>query len=420
MRKKIKQPIIIIVLGLMFFLGSHKVVQADTIYSKNEIQEISTVMKSVQEVIKEEGFSKLKEKYNITANEYSSQNDYLNKVENFYKQYDPNNGLFLFLLEVTLQKISDKCENPYQVNSIDQAWNAYLFYDTGFLRSSLLFQMFSMNVPPEPSLPKREIKVIDQSTGENLTLNAYYLDQNSDTTIVATGGFRSNGWDISSPEIQMLVSFGYNVLFTEPRSAGISDGEYITLGYYEKDDFTAWVKNEISLKPNQNIYYYGGSMGAATVMGALNNEIPSNVKGMIEVAGYTSISEELTHVYNLVAEKLGLTLSNMMGLTEENRQATFDLLDKQLLQPNIHMTLYSNLPLLGVQSSAIPKLFLHGDADNIVPLSNAQSLFGQASGSQNTLKIIPGGTHEGNIFIGDLGIETHQAIESFFNSLSVN
>ncbi|MDU0320667.1 MULTISPECIES: alpha/beta hydrolase [unclassified Enterococcus] len=420
MCKKIKQPIIIIVLGLIFFLGSQKVVQADTIYSKNEIQEISTVMKSVQEVIKEEGFSKLKEKYNITANKYSSQNDYLNKVENFYKQYDPNNGLFLFLLEVTLQKICDKYENPDQVNTIDQAWNAYLFYDTGFLRDSLLFQMLSMNVPPEPSLPKREIKVIDQSTGENLNLNAYYLDQNSDTTIVTTGGFRSNGWDMSSPEIQMLVSFGYNVLFTEPRSAGISDGKYITLGYYEKDDFAAWVKNEISLKPNQNIYYYGGSMGGATVMGALNNEIPSNVKGMIEVAGYTSVDGELTHVYNLAAEKLGVTLSNMMGLTEENRQATFDLLDTQLLQPNIHMTLYSNLPLSGVQSSAIPKLFLHGDADNIVPLSNAQSLYGQAIGSQNTLKIIPGGTHEGNIFIGDLGIETHQAIERFFNSLSVN
>lgn len=381
---------------------------------------LKTVFEQASKAVQGQSINTLKAKYHLQATKYVEQASYLDHVSDFYHSYNPQLGVQRFMEEILARQLVDKAFNLSHANDISHVWSAYFLYDAGFDRNGKLFQMIGPSPQPEPNLPKRQIQVTEQATGKLINLNAFYLDQGSDTTIVATGGFRGNGWDITSPEVQILKSFGYNVLMTEPRSSGTSQGTYISLGYYEKDDFAAWVHDEINLKPTQKILLYGGSMGAAVAMGALNNNLPQNVKGLVEISGYAAIDQQMTDVYNALSKTMGPTVADLLGFTAAQRAATFNLLEQQLLLPNVKMPFKSDLPLQGVQSTTLPKLFIHGDADKIVPEQNAQLLFDKASGTENRLEIVHGATHGGDIFVGDMGKQTQNAMQTFFESTIKN
>lgn len=395
-------------------------VNASTVISQKSTisnqRELLDLYKQAYNLVQKKDINKLKIQYKLEPIKYISEDSYLNKVKNFFDSYDPRLGLTQFLEEVIVQQILDKLANPNDIEEISSAWQAYLFYDSGFDRNGKFFQMVGPTPLPDPAnTQKRDIKVKEQSTGKEILLHGFYLDQGSDTTIVATGGFRGNGWDMDSPEVQLLKSFGYNVLMTEPRSSGTSEGEYISLGYYEKDDYTEWVNNEVSMHPNQKVYLYGGSMGGAVVLGALNNKLPSNVKGLIEIAGFSSVDQELTYLYDSIAKDMGTVPDWILDFYPTQREATFNVLNKKLLLPKVNMPLYSSLPLDGVKASTLPKLFIHGDSDNIIPVSNAVTLYNNSAGEENQITIVPGATHGGDIFIGDMGEKTKEAMLDFFN-----
>jgi len=383
---------------------------------KTTPQTISNLYKKAYQSVQNDDIDKLKRRFKLNAIHYSSAEDYLKKVTNFFDNYDPNLGLLQFLEEIIVQQTLDKIENPGDIGKISSAWQAYLMYDSGFDRNGKIFQMMGPEPLPDPeNTQKRLIKVTEESTGEEISLNAFYLNQNSDTTIIATGGFRGNGWDINSPEVQLLKSFGYNVLLTESRSSGASEGKYISLGYYEKNDYTNWINNEVSIHLGQKVYLYGGSMGGAVVMGALNNALPTNVKGLIEIAGFSSIDQELTYLYDRISIDLGNIFDWVLDFNPTQREATYKVLNEDLLIPKVKMSMYSSLPLEGVKTSTLPKLFIHGSADNIIPYSNATLLYNSSAGSHNRIALIPGATHGGDIFVGEMGLKTKEAMDKFFN-----
>lgn len=419
----IKLVLSLSIIGMISFLGQISFVHANTLtnqesYSARQNMLINSYKKAY-DFVQTEGVNNLKNKFHLIPEKYNNQNDYLNEVTKFYNDYDPQLGIDHFLEEIIVQQLLDKEQNPNDWDAISSAWQAYFMYDAGFDRNGKIFQMMGPQPLPDPgNTTKRTIQVTEEATGKSIKLNAFYLDQNSDTTIVATGGFRGNGWDVNSPEVQLLKSFGYNILMTEPRSSGTSEGTYISLGYYEKDDYTAWINNEVNLHPTQKIYLYGGSMGGAVVMGAVNNNLPANVKGIVEVAGFASIDQELTSLYNGISKAMGIGFSWLLDFNPNQREATFNILNDKLLLPKLKIPLQSSLPLNGVEKSVLPKLFIHGDSDNIVPYTNAYTLFNNSAGTNNNIAIIPGATHGGDIFTGKMGEMTKNAMTSFFNSIN--
>lgn len=82
---------------------------------------------------------------------------------------------------------------------------------------------------------------------------------------------------------------GYNVLIPYMRATGESEGEYIGMGWLDKDDLQCWINKIIEQNNNANIVLHGSSMGAATVLMASGDDLPSNVKAIIEDSGYTSV-----------------------------------------------------------------------------------------------------------------------------------
>ena len=112
-------------------------------------------------------------------------------------------------------------------------------------------------------------------------------DQSNDWAIILHG-YRSSPDSIISIG-RHFSEEGYNVLIPYMRATGESKGKYIGMGWLDKDDLQCWINKIIEQNNNANIVLHGSSMGAATVLMASGDDLPSNVKAIIEDSGYTSV-----------------------------------------------------------------------------------------------------------------------------------
>ena len=65
---------------------------------------------------------------------------------------------------------------------------------------------------------------------------------------------------------EKYYEMGYNVLLPNNRAHGNSEGNYIGMGWLDKDDIACWVNWINKQDPNAKIILHGVSMGAATTM----------------------------------------------------------------------------------------------------------------------------------------------------------
>ena len=80
-------------------------------------------------------------------------------------------------------------------------------------------------------------------------------------------------------EIFEFLLWEFNICSFDFSGAGFSEGEYVTLGYYEKYDIQAvveFLRKELGIK---NIILYGRSMGAVSSL--LYSEMDQNLKACI-------------------------------------------------------------------------------------------------------------------------------------------
>ncbi|MEA4874257.1 alpha/beta hydrolase [Anaerorhabdus sp.] len=218
--------------------------------------------------------------------------------------------------------------------------------------------------------------IITNKDGLKLWAEVYPTKMESDVIILAIHGYTVDHRDIA-PAIKPFVEEGYTVITPDQRGRGNSEGNYLGMGYLEKDDVIDWI-NEINLKyPNSKIFLYGESMGAATIMQAAGQQLPSNVLAIIEDCGYTSTYEMFE---NQLKERFGLPAFPFLPAAEIIGQfrAGYN---------------FSNAsPIKALKSATLPILFIHGGSDDYVPTWMGQELYDSYTGEKELL-IIPGADH---------------------------
>ena len=169
----------------------------------------------------------------------------------------------------------------------------------------------------------------------------------------------------------------HNALVVDQRSHGQSDGKVITFGIKERRDCLSWINYAIMrFGPDIQIILSGLSMGAATVLMATDQNLPSNVKGIIADCPYSSPKEiilkvgkdmhfPLTIIYPFVW--LGAFIFGRFNLSETSA-------------------------VKALKNCQIPILLFHGEADNFVPCEMSKTL--SRSGASNiTLELFPDAGH---------------------------
>ena len=174
------------------------------------------------------------------------------------------------------------------------------------------------------------------------------------------------------PSCKQFLIFGYNVLMPNLRTHEKSEGKYIGMGWLDRLDLLKWIEYLNKKYENIKIILYGISMGAATVMMASGEKLPSNVKAIVEDCGYTSVWEEFSD-----------KLKTLFHLPQFPTLYYANLITK--IKAGYSLKKASCINQL--KKSVTPILFIHGDKDKFVPFYMLDQLYNSANCKKEKLII---------------------------------
>ena len=206
---------------------------------------------------------------------------------------------------------------------------------------------------------KTEETTILSEDGLNLWGKLYFQEEKTDKWVIIAHGYTSIHEDIQ-PIALNFYNKGYNVLTPDMRAHGNSEGKYIGMGWLDRKDMLLWIDYVLALDSNSQIVLYGESMGGATVMMTSGEDLPSNVKAIIEDCGYTSVQEMFeAQLY----ERFGLPPFPILNAAEvvTSIRAKYNFEEASALEQ--------------VKKSKTPMLFTHGGNDNYVPTEMVYRLY---------------------------------------------
>lgn len=223
---------------------------------------------------------------------------------------------------------------------------------------------------------KTEETTILSEDGLNLWGKLYFQEEKTDKWVIIAHGYTSSHEDIQ-PIALNFYNKGYNVLTPDMRAHGNSEGKYIGMGWLDRKDMLLWIDYVLALDSNSQIVLYGESMGGATVMMTSGEDLPSNVKAIIEDCGYTSVQEMFeAQLY----ERFGLPPFPILNAAEvvTSIRAKYNFEEASALEQ--------------VKKSKTPMLFTHGGNDNYVPTEMVYRLY-EAAQCEKDILVIEGADH---------------------------
>lgn len=221
-------------------------------------------------------------------------------------------------------------------------------------------------------------KQVEVKANDNITLRGteYLKQEETNKWAIILHGYRSNPSSVLTIG-EHFSEKGYNVLIPSMRACANSEGEYVGMGWLDKEDLKCWINLIIEENKNAEIILHGSSMGAATVLMASGDELPANVKNIIADSGYTSVwdifASEAKARFNLPE----FPVLNMFQIVA-NRKAKYDIKEASSLEQ--------------VKKSKTPILFIHGDKDDFVPEYMCEKLY-DATNCKKEKLIIHGAGH---------------------------
>ena len=218
------------------------------------------------------------------------------------------------------------------------------------------------------------------SKGDGLPLRGWYLPASGERAIVLVHGIDGNRWDTFHHQDQLaavLVHAGYDVLTFDLRGCGESGGERLGLGWLERQD----VQGAVSYVrgrgiPAGRIGLWGQSFGGAAMLLAAP-DLP-DVGAFISDAAFADARPLLD---GEIHARTGLPPIFTPGLSLFT-QVLFGL-DLSVIPPELAVPRLAPRPIL----------FIHGTADQRIPVENAARLKAAARGPADELWLVPGAGH---------------------------
>lgn len=184
---------------------------------------------------------------------------------------------------------------------------------------------------------------------------------------------------------ERLCAMGFNLFLPDQRVHGKSDGKYLTYGFNEKKDVAKMVDWLVDRTASLPTGIYGNSMGAAVALQSLDYD-HRLAFGLTE-----STFTDLPTVTRAYARRMGF------------RGTPDAVIDFLLRRAGVLAGFdpWQIRPLDVVTRLHQPILFIHGDADVRINVSNGRQLYAACGSADKTLYIVPGGDHADLWEIGD-------------------
>lgn len=217
---------------------------------------------------------------------------------------------------------------------------------------------------------------VESFDGLRLSARYYHTADNAPVQI-QMHGYRGNALRDMCGGFALARKLGQNVLVVDQRAHGQSEGSVITFGVKERRDCLTWIRYaNARFGANTPIILTGVSMGAATVLMALDLQLPDNVAGVIADCPFShpmDIIQKVAHDMKLPGPPVRLFASAAARIF-----AGFSLRESSARE--------------AVKKAKIPVLLIHGDDDRFVPCDMSSQIL-SANPQMITLETFPGAGH---------------------------
>lgn len=217
---------------------------------------------------------------------------------------------------------------------------------------------------------------IESEDGLRLVGDVFNTDKNSHKWLIAIHGYTGKREHMYS-YARYYAERGYNILTPDMRSHGESEGELIGMGWLDKEDVKLWIDQILGIDPEAEIVLHGVSMGGATVMMTSGEDLPDNVKAIIDDCGYTSVWDEFTdearYLFHIPQFPILYTASAISKI-----RAGYSFGEASAIEQ--------------VKKTRIPIFFIHGSEDNFVNTDMVYSLY-DACPTEKDLYVVEGAGH---------------------------
>ncbi|KAK4855937.1 hypothetical protein QYF36_012500 [Acer negundo] len=171
----------------------------------------------------------------------------------------------------------------------------------------------------------------------------------------------------------ILLPSNITVFTLDFSGSGLSDGDYVSLGWHEKDDLKVVVSYLRSNTLISRIGLWGRSMGAVTSL-LYGAEDPS-IAGMVLDSAFSDLFDlmmELVDVYKIRLPKFTVKVAVQYMRRVIQKKAKFDIMDLNCLKV--------------ASKTFIPALFGHGSEDKFIQPRHSDLIFNSYSGDKNIIK----------------------------------
>lgn len=203
----------------------------------------------------------------------------------------------------------------------------------------------------------------------------FYVCEGSSKTVVCLHGHNSC-FASQLKYLPVFLSLGYNVFIPDHRRSGLSGGDTVTFGAYEKYDVLDWISELRERRTEDDIALFGESMGAATAI-MVAAEIPDAVF-LIDYCGYANFEGLLTRYTD--SEGIRKAVMPSIRLVSEHCFG-FDVKECDALE--------------AITRVGCPILIMHSKADKTVNYRNALML--KEAAPQAELHTFPDSIHARSI-----------------------
>ena len=199
----------------------------------------------------------------------------------------------------------------------------------------------------------------------------------SDKWIVMAHGYGADSLTLL-PRAKTFDEAGFNVLLPDLRGHGLSEGDYVGMGWNDRRDLIAWTDRIASEHPDSQIVLFGLSMGASAVMMACGEEdLNDRVVCAIEDCGYTSIpaiaEKQVRSAVGIATQPVLIGLSTLIKM-----RCGYSVWEASVVEQ--------------LRQCRVPMLFIHGEEDDFVPYDMVFENY-YACTSEKELYTVPAAGH---------------------------
>ena len=198
---------------------------------------------------------------------------------------------------------------------------------------------------------------------EGFELTGFYAagPEDSHNWAILVHGYHGSHKD-ARPWALAYEKWGFRCLLPDLRGHGESGGDWIGMGWTDRFDLLDWIGWILKKDPEARIVLHGHSMGGATVLCTCGEQPPA-VAACVADCPYTSAWDIFAGV---LKNRYHLPESPILnaGNSAFQLRGGYDLREAS--------------PLGAVGRSRVPTLFVHGEADGLVPLWMGQAIYAAA------------------------------------------